>query len=743
MRRVFKYTNAVVLSLLALGLIAAAVFFWRNLPVTEGEVRLDVRQPVEVVRDQYGIPHITAASIEDAIYAQGYVHAQDRFWQMEATRRLAAGEMAEIAGRVALESDLLARQLRLRRVAQQMADNLEAEDRLWLAAYARGVNDWLKQNQDKLPLEIQALGYTPRTWQVADSLLLVLHMFRQLSNSWTTEADQLLLVSQAADKQLARELFPTRTGTEIMPGSNAWVLSGARSVTGKPILAGDPHLQQSWPATFYLNHLKAGDLDVVGGSLPGGPGVVIGHNQQIAWSMTTLHFDVQDLYYNDNALIATERETIRVKGAPSVELNLQITPHGPVLERNGMRFALRWTAFEGKFPFAFRRLNLARNWAEFRTALSRFAGPAHNFLYADREGNTGYQAAGWMPLRQNAESNLPLDARNPANEWRGYIPFDKLPSVLNPAGGLIVNANQNPFPPDYEYPVAGIFTPPYRQTQIAKRLATKPKWAPAEMTAIQMDVYSAFHHFLAGQLAAAGKKRKQAREDLTLAVESLESWNGQMEAGLAAPMITALAYEELKRRVMRRVTNLPLSFDSHFAPSIVEDMLRKRPARWFPNYDQVLVECLLAALDTGKAQQGRNPKFWDYGRYSRIAVSNQVLGEAVAVGKLLTPGWMPLADTLRTLRLPLVDGLVQVGPLPLSGATQTVKQVSARIGPAFRFVADTADWDNSTMTITLGQSGHIFSRHSKDYWERYYNGGTVPLPYKKIEPQATLRFRPE
>jgi penicillin amidase len=742
-RRVFKYTNAVVLSLLAMALLAAAAFIWRSLPETEGELRLDVRQPVEVVRDQYGIPHITAANVEDAIYAQGYVHAQDRFWQMEATRRLAAGEMAELVGRVALESDVAARQLRLRRVAMQMADNLEPEDRLWLAAYARGVNDWLKQNQNRLPLEIQALRYTPRTWQVADSLLLVLHMFRQLSNSWTTEADQFLLVSQAADKQLARELFPTRTGTEIMPGSNAWVLSGARSVTGKPILAGDPHLQQSWPATFYLNHLKAGDLDVVGGSLPGGPGIVIGHNQEIAWSMTTLHFDVQDLYYNDNALIATERETIRVKGAPDVELNLQITPHGPIVERNGMRFALRWTAFEGKFPFAFRRLNLARNWAEFRTALSHFAGPAHNFVYADREGNTGYQAAGWMPLRQTVESSLPLDARNPVNEWRGYIPFDKLPSVLNPAGGLIVNANQNPFPQDYEYPVAGIFTPPYRQAQIVKRLGAKAKWAPAEMTAIQMDVYSAFHHFLAGQLAAAGKQRKQAREDLKLAVEVLEGWNGQMEAGLAAPMITALAYEELKRRVMRRVTNLPLGLDSHFAPSIVEDMLRKRPQRWFADYDQVLVECLLAALDAGKAQQGRNPKFWDYGRYSRITISNPVLGEAIAVGKLLTPAWMPFAESLRTLRLPLVDGLVQVGPLPLSGAAQTVKQVSARIGPAFRFVADTADWDNSTMTITLGQSGHIFSRHSKDYWESYYSGGSVPLPYKKIEPKATLRFRPE
>jgi len=741
-RRVFKYTNALVAILIVAAAGLSYRYIWQSMPATSGELQVAISQPATIIRDQYGIPHITAANIEDAVYLQGFVHAQDRFWQMEATRRLAAGEMAEIVGQPAVENDLGARQLRLRRLANLMVENLEAEDRVWFAAYARGVNDWLNSHQDRLPLEIRALGYTPREWNLSDSMLLILHMYRQLSTSWTIEADQFALLSRSTDPQKARSLYPTRTGIEILPGSNAWAISGAKSTTGKPILAGDPHLAQSWPSTFYINHLKAGNLDVIGGSIPGGPGVIIGHNQKIAWAMTTLHFDVQDLYANESRLLGIERETIRVKGGRDIQLNLQITPNGPILERNGVRFAMKWSAFEGKYPFAFRNMNLAQNWNEFRGALSRFPGPGTNFIYADTSGNIGYQAAGNMPLRKIAASDVPLDARNPDHQWSSFIPFEDLPTALNPKSGELINSNQNPFPPNYKYPVAGVFTPPYRQRQIHNLLSRKPKWQAEEMTAIQMDVYSEFHHFLAGQLVAAGKKRKSSREDFTAALEVLEGWNGQMEAGQAAPMITALTYEELKLAVMRRVTSLPLGFDSHFAPSLIEGQLRTRPKDWFPDYDQLLVQSLLNALDTGIKSQGKNPKFWDYGRYNRIVISNAVLGEAVTVGKFIAKPWMPFASAIRTLRLPLVDSYVQAGSAPLSGSSQTVKQVNNRVGPAFRFIADTADWDHSTLTITLGQSGHAFSKHSKDYWDKYYNGGAVPLPYNNITAEATLSLRP-
>jgi len=741
-RRVFKYTNALAAILLIAAIGLTYRFIRRTMPETSGELPLAISKPATITRDRHGIPHIEASTIEDAIYLQGFVHAQDRFWQMEAARRIAAGEMAEIVGAAAVESDLGARQHRLRRLANSMAETLSPEDRLWLTAYARGVNDWLLSHQDGLPLEIRALNYTPRQWNIADSMLLIIHMYRQLSTSWTIESDQQLLLSRSTDKEKIRSLFPTRAGTEILPGSNAWAISGARTQSGKPILAGDPHLQQSWPSTFYINHLKAENLDVIGGSLPGAPAVVIGHNQKIAWSMTTLHFDVQDLYFNETNLTGIDHETILVKGARPVEVNIQITPHGPIIDRHGARYALQWTAFEGKYPFAFSQLNLAQNWQQFRAALSRYPGPGHNFIYADTDGNIGYQAAGKMPIRKIADSGIPLDARNPDNQWQGFIPFDELPSSFNPKGGVLISSNENPFPRDYKYNVSGIFTPPYRQRQIANLLATKPKWQPVEMAAIQKDVYSAFHHFFAQQLVKAGKSRKSTREDFTAALEVLDTWNGQMETGLAAPIISVLAYEEFKRAIMRSVTTVPINFDSHFAPSIVENMLRARPKNWFADYDQVLIQSLLDALDTGVKQQGKNPRFWDYGRYNRIVIPNLVLSEAITIGKFIAKPWMPFASAIRTLRLPLVDNYVQAGPAPLSGATQTIKQVSSRTGPAFRFVADTADWDNSAFTITLGQSGHAFSSHSKDYWESYYNGMPVPLPYKKIEAEAVLRLRP-
>ena len=741
MRRVFKYTNAIaaIVAIAALGLFYR--YIWLGFPTYSGPLALDVSAEAEVVRDQHGIPHIRAKTIDDAIYLQGFTHAQDRFWQMEATRRLAAGEMAEIAGAALVPLDTEARQLRLRRTATRMAESLPESDRKLLAAYARGVNDWLRTNGDRLPLEIRLLGYTPRPWVIADTILLGLHMYRQLSTSWTTEADQAAMLAQGVPSRV-QQLFPTRTGSEVMLGSNAFAVSGAHSATGKPLLAGDPHLMPSWPSTFYLNHLQAEDLDVIGGSLPGSPAVIIGHNQSIAWSMTTLQFDVQDLYFNEPRIIAREREIIRVKNGRNVELDLPLTPLGPIMERNSARYAMRWVPHDGAYQFPFLELNRARNWEQFRQALSRFPGPCHNFVYADVEGNIGYQAAGRFPLRQTRNSDLPLDATKPENLWQGFIPFADLPSSLNPPAGLIVNSNQNPFPVDYKYPVAGIFTPPYRQRQIHARLSALPKVTTADLGSIQMDVYSAFHHFLAQQLVAAAQGRKGLSPETQEAITLLSAWNGQMEIGIAAPMIVSLAEIELRNNLLRRASSAAVETVPMFASAVLEDVLRHRPKDWFDDYDLVLVHALVKALETGQKQQGSNPKFWDYGRYNKITVTNFVLGEVVNVGKLVVkPNW-PLASWLRDFRIPLLDNYVQAGPAALSGTTLTVKQVGPRVSPAFRFVADTSDWDHSTFTIMLGQSGHAFAAHSKDYWPAYYSGQGISLPYKKIEANDALRIRP-
>lgn len=741
MRRVLKYTNALVAILLLTAATAYYFFVWRSFPDYSAERVLDVRAEAQVVRDLHGVAHIEAKSSEDALYLQGYVHAQDRFWQMEAVRRLAAGELAEIVGPAALERDIESRRLRLRILSQQMERSLNEDDRKAFAAYARGVNDWLRHNREHLPLEIRVLGFMPRPWSISDSVLLALHMYRQLSTTWTQEVDRAALFSRG-DRSKLEQLFPLRTGSEVAMGSNAWALGPQRTQSGKAILAGDPHMELSWPSTFYLVHLKSPDLNCIGASLPGSPGIIIGHNQRIAWSMTNLHFDVQDLYFNDNRIVGQQRETIKVKGRPDIVVNFPLTPHGPIVERAGQSYALRWTPFDGQYSFPFLDLNRAKDWNSFRAALSRFPGPSHNFVYADVDGNIGYQAAGRMPIRKTNLSNLPLDASKPENEWEGFIPFEELPSAFNPPDGLLVTANQNPFPANYKYPVAGAFTPPYRQRQIEARLRQQAKWKPQDMTSVQMDVYSAFHHFLAQELVKAAGKRNNGREEFGEARQILAAWNGQMEIGQAAPLIAVLAYDHLSKAVFQKAAGAAATPLGHFTPAVVERLLRQRPPDWFPDYDQLLVEALLSALEEGSKKYGRNPRLWDYGRHSLIYIANPVLSQAVNVGRFLTKPGAKYTGFLEGLRIPLIDNYVQAGPYPHSGATLTVKQVSATLGQAFRFIADTADWDNSTLTITLGQSGHVFAKHSRDYWDSYYNGGAVPLRFQNYQADTTMRVRP-
>lgn len=262
------------------------------------------------------------------------------------------------------------------------------------------------------------------------------------------------------------------------------------------------------------------------------------------------------------------------------------------------------------------------------------------------------------------------------------------------------------------------------------------------MTSVQMDVYSAFHHFLAQELVKAAGKRNNGREEFGEARQILAAWNGQMEIGQAAPLIAVLAYDHLSKAVFQKAAGAAATPLGHFTPAVVERLLRQRPPDWFPDYDQLLVEALLSALEEGSKKYGRNPRLWDYGRHSLIYIANPVLSQAVNVGRFLTKPGAKYTGFLEGLRIPLIDNYVQAGPYPHSGATLTVKQVSATLGQAFRFIADTADWDNSTLTITLGQSGHVFAKHSRDYWDSYYNGGAVPLRFQNYQADTTMRVRP-
>ncbi len=706
-------------------------FAWRPLPETSGEITAPVTAPATVSRDAIGVPHIAAATSEDAIFLQGFVTAQDRMWQMDALRRLAAGELAEVVGQQAVASDQEARRLRLARLAEEAEQTMPAADKAVLAAYARGVNYYLETHRDRLPLEFKLLNYDPRPWRIRDSILAGLHMYRTLTSSWRHELAKSHMLQQG-DRAKVEYLFPMRTGGDSQPGSNAWAISSDRSATGKPILANDPHLEFSLPATWYMIHLRGGDLNVTGVSLPGVPAIVVGHNERIAWGVTNLQFDVQDLYreqidpqsgryvYRGQVEQARlERSAIGVKGMKAVVFEQWITRHGPVyINDQNQSYALRWAAAEpASFQFPFLDVNRAHNWTEFTAALARFPGPGQNFVYADIDGNIGYHATGKLPIRpEGCHGDVPSNGSAGECEWQGFMAFDELPHFFNPQSGAIVTANQNPFPPD-DPRVAGDFATYYRSSEIRTLLDRKPKWQPAEMLTVQKDVYSAFSYFLAQQIVKAADAKKSGNRD---AIEMLRSWSGQMEKGTAAPMLITLAYDELKKAVAESAApGIGDAYAFPMAPSVIEKLLRERPQGWFPDYDALLLKCLGAASAEGAKFEGSKISRWDYGQYNRLRITNPVEGQLPVIGKYF-----------------------DIGPLPMSGSPTTIKQSSGHLGPSMRMIVDFSNLDNSLQNITVGESGHVLSKHYKDQWGAYYGATSYPMQFQKIDARELLKVRP-
>jgi penicillin amidase len=734
LRRVLRILNILIGLAVAAGAAAVWWFAWRPLPETSGAITAPLAGRATVARDSLGVPHIEASTIEDALFLQGYVTAQDRLWQMDATRRLAAGELAEVIGPQPLESDLDARRLRLRRLAEQHAAVIAPQDRQWLAAYARGVNFFLETHRGRLPVEFALLNYDPRPWTIADSVLVGLQMYRTLSQTWRMENQKAALLA-AGDKAKVDFLFPLRDGGEAHAGSNAWALAGARTSSGKPLLAGDPHLEFTLPATWYVAHLRAPGLNAIGATLPGAPGVVIGHNERIAWSVTNLHFDVQDLYVEQfNPLTGQylhqgkleqglmERELIPVRGARPVEFQQWITRHGPIFLNEGGRYlALKWVvAQDGGFGYPFVDLNRAANWSEFRAALARYPGPAQNFIYADVDGNIGYQATGRLPIRRDWRGDVPVSGIDGANEWDGFIPFEDLPSHLNPAEGILVTANENPFPADYRYAATGNFSPTWRSRRIRDLLGARKGWRPEEMLGVQTDVYSAFSHLLAREAVAAVERRKATNPDLVAAAAVLRGWDGRMDRDQAAPLLVTLFFQHLRKAAAEAAApGKGAAYTYGMAASALAKLLAERPQGWFADYDETITRALADAVEEGKRIQGRDPKRWNYGLYNRAALEH------------------PIARGL-----PLVGRYFNVGRVPMSGSTTTVKQTTARMGPSMRFVADLSDWDRSLLVLTIGQSGQVLSSHYKDQWKSYDSGGGLPLRYRDIGAREVLTVNP-
>jgi len=777
-------------------LLAAAAWLYlrQSLPQVDGELRLaGVVAPVDVLRDQYGIPHIYAASIEDAVFALGLVHAQDRLWQMEMNRRIAAGRLSEVVGAGGLEIDRFLRTLGVRRAAEANLKALDADTLRLLDAYARGVNAFLATDP-VLPVEFWLTGARPEPWAPADSAAWVKMMAWEVGGNWRNEVLRMRLAASVPLARIQEFVAPypgepapeiadlkTLYGTlgregvqlagdlvrlaEAAPGvsaeglgSNNWVVSGARSVTGKPLLANDPHLGLTAPSVWYFAHLSAPGVNLIGATLPGVPALVLGRNDRIAWGFTTTVADVQDLYIEkldgSGGYLTPEgpqpfrviEETIRVKGGEPEKLAVRVSRHGPVvsdvfrpaqdLAPRGHVIAFAWTALaeDDRTLQSALKFARARDWNAFLEALRDFHSPPQNIVYADVGGNIGFVAAGRVPVRKpdnDLKGLAPAPGWRAQYDWTGYVPFEQLPQSFNPGDGMLYTANHKITPPGYRHHISVEWQSPYRAERIRELLEAIPKHARSSFARIQGDIVSIAMREALPRLAATRPRSEAARGALAL----LAKWDGSMADGRAEPLIAWAWWRELTR--MLYADELGDAFRANWMPraNFVQRVLAGDPgqARWCDDVrtpaletcEELLALSLEAALADLRRRFGENMAAWRWGQAHVARHEHRPFGRQPTLARLFdirvpTPG-----DTYT----------VNVGRVNLFDDAQPFAN---RHAASLRAIYDFADLEQSLFIHSGGQSGNVLSPHYAAFTAAWAKGEYIPM----VTARSALEARP-
>jgi penicillin amidase len=801
LRTILRY---LIWTVLILGLIASAVswyFIYRPLPQLDGAVSLPgLQKEVTVERDNWGVPHVRAATLVDAVEAQGYVMAQDRLWQLDLMRRASRGQLSEIVGPLALKSDKQFRTFGFSRAAERDYAAMDKDSRALMEAYARGVNVFIEQHQNNLPLEFSLLKYKPQPWQPTDSLVIAGYMYQTLTDTWERELDRAKVEARVGEDR-SKELFavdapmdhfvvgdpdvpndgsqasrvdpdeddddddmPTddvlkasarpagsvrtpetyadltsalwpaiegyleETQSEIRKGlgSNNWVVSGAHTATGKPLLANDTHLELSIPPIWYEIHLTAPNFNAKGFTLPGAPLIVIGHNDHIAWGFTNNGADVQDLYIEKFSPAASDEYqvnekwmkaqilnySIHVKGQADEHLKVIVTRHGPVVHQEGDKaYALRWTALEpGGLSNTYNWLSKAKSWHEFREIMKTVWGPGQNAVYADVDGNIGYIMAARVPLRKKGHGEVPVPGNTDEYEWTGYIPFEQLPQALNPDSGLIVTANARVVGPNYKPYLTDRWEEPYRTARIYDLLHDKTDLRPIDMLKVETDTYSFPHAFLADQMAAAAKKVQPKDPRAQKLVNALRDWNGIADADSSVVSFVVMSRRAALDLLLEPYLGKDTNLYSWRSTAFLQKILTDRPAKWLPpaykNYDELLAAVADRAVSMLVEQtKSERVNDWQWKDLNSLEMLHPIGREG------------------------FLKRLLSISNKPQSGTGYSVRAATKRHGPSMRFIANLANWDDSILLIPAGESGQIGSSHYTDQFSYWYEGKPIVAPF--------------
>jgi penicillin G amidase len=786
-----------VLILGTLGIGTGVILVRQHFPQVDGTIQLDgLQSEVTIIRDSWGIPHIYAANTHDLFFAQGYVQAQDRFWQMEFSRRVGSGRLAEILGKSALETDRFIRTVGWHRAAAEDLANLDDQTLAVLESYSAGVNAYINGKSGRLGLEFTLLGligtrFEPEPWTPFNTLTWAKVMAWDLGGNMSNELLRARIATHVGEEaletlwprypqehpfiveypiddatlnsipEIAYQNFIFGDGEWI--GSNSWVIAGDRTQTGMPLLANDPHLGIQMPSIWYEMGLHCEPLtavcpyDVVGASFPGAPGVIIGHNGSIVWGVTNLGPDVQDLfiekvnpqdpnqyeYLGEWQEMENVQEVVQVAGQDEpVVVNVRITRHGPIINDvvggtegewafGWQPLALSWTALEGGEMTLLQSvllLNQAQNWEEFRYALSFWDVPSQNFVYADVEGNIGYQSPGRIPIRAQGDGSLPVSGWTGEYEWVDIIPYDELPRSFNPPDGYIVTANNAVVGPDYPYFLSRDWNPGYRAERIVDLIEADQSISTEGMQSMQADSLSLWTQKVLPYLTALSSDDP----NLVQALELLQTWDGHSVRDSAA----AALFEAIRLHLIRLTfsdelgESLYIRATSALSQAFVNELPHPN-SPWFNNIntaqiesrDDILLQALRAAVDELTDRMGRDMTKWQWGDLHTATFTNQALGQS-GIG--------------------LIESIFNRGPLPVDGSIDTVNNTAysmanpytVRTVPSYRMIVDLGDLANSLAMHTTGQSGHPFHRHYDNMIDPWRNVEYHPLLFGRVGVEA-------
>ncbi|MDY6875049.1 MAG: penicillin acylase family protein [Chloroflexota bacterium] len=807
MRTLSKIIAAIVIVVLVVGLVGFGYGTFavrRPWPKTGGTIQVDgLQAETTIIRDSWGVPHIYASTTHDLFFAQGYVHAQDRFWQMEFWRRIGSGRLAEILGESGLDSDRFIRTLGWHRTAAQELGQLDAETWVVLEAYAEGVNSYISTHRGRLGLEFTILGFTgvefePEPWTPLNTLTWAKVMAWDLRGNMDDELVRAHIAARMGTSAVGVLVPPYPDGYPVIVphplaeaslqavpeaafeghvlgagddlGSNNWVVTGSRTETGTPFLANDPHLGIQMPSIWYEVglHCEPVGLDcpynVVGVSFASTPGIIIGHNDHIAWGVTNLGPDVQDLFIerinpeNPNQYefqgewldMEIVREEIQVAGEDEpVVVFARITNHGPIINDvvggaeedwafGWQPLALSWTALQpGTLVRSIALMDKAQNWDEFREALSYWDVPSQNFVYADVEGNIGYQAPGRIPIRASGDGSSPVPGWSGEYEWVDYIPFDELPRAFNPPEGYIVTANNAVVGPDFSHFISMDWSPGYRARRIEELIEADSSLSLADIQAMHGDSSPVWAEDVLPYLLvlpaidpSAGSGPDSDR--LAEALEMLRAWDrraGRDSAGAAlfeafrVHLVDLTFGDELGEQLVRRARGKVMV--------ALVDFLADEDSPWFDDVttpevetrDEILLRALEEAVEELTETLGRDMARWRWGDLHTATFENQSLGQS-GIGP--------------------IEALFNRGPVPVDGTIATVNNTGYSLSnpydvviiPSYRQIVDLGDLPKSVSMHTTGQSGHPFHTHYDDMIDPWRNIEYHPMLWQRADVEA-------